>query len=134
MNKREFLKEELLKVLEPELKSYGFTINKKKSEFIKRGNDGWQKYQVIFLLRNEGWEINLGMLIRINVVEEIFHQTSGFEPKYQKDTPTIGVTVGNYLQDGESYKFDLFDEQHINGVAKHILLVFNNIAVPFFEK
>src|SRR5687767_13287699 len=121
MTEREFLKSELLKSVNEKLIEKGFVLNKTQAEFAKRDKDGWFKYQLIFLNRDTGWEINPAMLIRKNVVEDIFHKTSAFEAKYQKRTPTIGTSIENYINDGKAYRFYLADENQINEIALQLV-------------
>jgi hypothetical protein len=62
------------------------------------------------------------MLLRKNIVEDILHKISGFEPQYQKGTPTIGISIEDYLRDGsDKYRFDLMEESQINIIAKEII-------------
>lgn len=135
MTKKEFLRQEVLKLVQQHLKQYGFTLNKQLAEFTKKNENGWIKFYLIFLERNQGWEINPTMQIRFNVVEDIFHKTSGFDMKYQKGTPTIGSSAENYLQTGYgTYRFALGEEEDIEGIVLHINDVFENMALPFYEK
>ncbi len=135
MTKNEFLKGELLRTVEGELRFNNFILNKTLAEFTRKDNQGWDKYQLIFLKRDDGWEINPAMLIRKDAVEDIFHRTSGFEKKYQKGTPTIGSSVEDYLGNRSgSYRFDLTEESQIDSVAQKILTLLKEIALPFFDK
>jgi hypothetical protein len=135
MTKNEFLKRELLRAVEEGLKDSKFTLSKSQAEFIRRSNEGWDKYQLMFLNRNEGWEINPAMLIRKNIVEDIFHCTSGFEKKYQKGTPTIGSSIENYLGERNgNYRFELAEESQIGVIAQKIIALFKEVALPFFSK
>ena len=128
------IKEKLLSKLEGELSQYNYKLKKSADEFIHKNKDGWFKFQLIFLERDDDWEINLGMLIRIDNIENIYHKASYFEPKYHKTTPTIGITVENYINDGNEYRFDLIKSQDIETCFNGILKLFKEIAIPFFEK
>lgn len=134
MNKEEFLKSELLKALDPMLKDFGFKVNKASGEFTKKNKDGWYKYQIVFLKTNGGWELKPSLLLRIDVVENIFHETSGFEEKYKKGTPTIGTTIEDYQADNGIYRFQLTEESQIDIVARELFLLFQKSALPFFEE
>lgn len=73
--------------------------------------------------------------MRYDVVENLFHQISGFDNKYQKGTPTIGTSIESF----KSYLntktiFELKNEAQINQVVDGLLELFNSVAVPFFEK
>lgn len=134
MTKRDFFKTELLKDLESKIKDFGFQLNKKQVEFIKKNELGWFKYQIVFFKINEGWELKPCLLIRCNTVENIFHEISEFEVKYQKDTPTIGSSIEDYLNDNISYRYRLTDENQIKSIAQQLYILFKTVALPFFAK
>ncbi|TVT42865.1 hypothetical protein FNT36_01875 [Hymenobacter setariae] len=133
MTNRE-LRNSLLDLLALELKPAGFVLNKAQAEFTNRLKDGWEKFQLIFLTRSEGWEINSGVLLRRNLVEEIYHKASYFEAKYHKTTPTIGIALENFYNDGNSYRLTLASETDILPSFHRLLYLFNNVAIPFFGK
>lgn len=133
MNKQN-TKDVLLKLLSEQLKSYDFVLNKKDAEFVKKDQEGWLKYQLIFLNRDAGWEINLGMLIRKNIIENIYHQASYFEPKYHETTPTLGITVENFINNNKEYRCYLRSEKDIQTCLEFVMQTFTKIALPFFEK
>ncbi|MCL9807418.1 hypothetical protein NAT51_17960 [Flavobacterium amniphilum] len=128
------LKDILLDYLDKELIQYNFKLNKKLGEFTSKSKEGWKKLQLIFLIRDEGWEINLGMLIRKDLVENIYHKASYYEPKYHKITPTIGTTIENYINDGKNHRFCLNSNKDLAFCYTEILKLFKEIALPFFEK
>jgi hypothetical protein len=119
MTNREFLKSELLKALDIKLKDFGFQVNMKLGEFTRRNKDGWNKYQIVFLKTDEGWELKPSLLLRVDSVEDIFHKTSEFEEKYKKGTPTIGTSIEDYQS---------------NVIAQELYIIFKEIALPFFDK
>jgi hypothetical protein len=134
MTKRDFLKSELLKELEVKLKNFEFRLNKSLAEFTKKSKVGWYKYQIVFLIKDEGWELKPSLLLRIDVIEDIFHETSGFEEKYRKGTPTIGTSIEDYQSDGKRYRYHLNEEDQINAISQELYLLFHRIALPFFER
>jgi hypothetical protein len=133
MTNRE-LRNSLLDLLALKLKPSGFVLNKAQAEFTNRLKDGWEKFHLIFLVRSEGWEINPGVLIRKNVVEDIYHKASYFEAKYHKTTPTIGIPLENFNNNGNKYRLTLASEADIIPCYHKLLVLFNNVAIPFFEK
>lgn len=133
MNNKE-LKNLLLLSMAKELADYGYVLNKSLAEFTKKKNEGWFKFQLIFLSRDKGWEINPGMLIRKNLVEDIFHKASFFEAKYHKTTPTIGVTIEKWKNYEKSYRFDLNSESDVSFCLESLLDIFHQIVEPFFQK
>jgi hypothetical protein len=73
--------------------------------------------------------------VRVEQVESIFHQTSGFESKHQKETPTMGSSIG-ILQSGDSRSCELVleSDSQIALVAEKIADVFREFALPYFER
>lgn len=126
------LRNALLERLALDFAPYGFVLNKALAEFTKRSAQGWEKFQLIFLVRSNGWEINPAMLIRINVVEDIYHKASYFETKYHKTTPTVGIPLENFINDGKGYRFDLTSEADIEHCYQNIMTLFKKAVVPFF--
>lgn len=132
MTKREFLKTELLKRLDERLAQYGFKLNRQQSEFNRRTKSGWHKLQILFILKSEGWEVEPAIFIRIHQVEDIFHRTSGFEFKYQRGTPTIGLSLNDYVGDLSKYSYMLTEESQIDELASFYLSAFEEHALPFY--
>ena len=85
MTEKEFLKHEVLDCLAEKLSSSGYKLSKTACEFNKKTDFGWEKYQIVFLNRDNGWELKPSLLVRFNEVENLFHQISGFDKKYQKE-------------------------------------------------
>ena len=126
------LRNKLLIALDLELSHKGYVMSKSQGEFTKKSVDGWEKFQLIFLIRGSGWEINPAMMIRKNEVENIYHKTSFFEAKYHKTTPTVGITVENFINDGDEHRLILTCETDIFLCKQQIMKLFSQIVEPFF--
>jgi len=133
MTKREFLRLELLKRLDEELKRHGFKLNKQQGEFTRRTKEGWHQYQIVFVLKDEGWSVRPAVFIRVHQVEDIFHRTSGFEQKYQRGTPTIGLSLSSYVDEPDKYSYMLTEESQIDVLASFYLDSFHKQALQFFK-
>jgi hypothetical protein len=133
MTNRE-LRNALLALLALKLEPYGFVLNQAQATFTKRSPDGWQKFQLIFLVRSEGWEINPVMLIRKNVVEDLYHKASYFEPKYHRTTPTIGISIADFIRDGKDYRFQLNTEADLTPDFQALAALFIQVVLPFFRQ
>ena len=129
---RGLLKNAILNGLEEKLAIYGFKMNKSLPGFRKKTIYGWQDFHLVFLVREKGWEIKLGLLVRFNIVEDIYHQISGFEKKYQKGTHTIGVPVEDLKKNWE--ELDLCEESQIDYIKNKVFELFKSIALPFYDK
>jgi hypothetical protein len=135
MTDRKQLKRSLFELLATPLAIDGFKLKASKNCFRRKRNGVTDMFQVICLDGKPGWRIHPEVGMRIERVEEIFHQTSGFELKYQKDTPTIGGGVGNLTAgDNRACEFWLEDSSALSSVASNILDVFNQFGLPYFEK
>ena len=134
MSKREFLRGEVLNLLDDKLKSFGYKLIKSDSSFIQKNSFGWNKFTITFLVSENGWTIRPGLLIRFDIVENLFHQVSNFEKKYQKGTPTLGVAIENLDTFGFNTRFDLNDTNQINSIVRELFELFKIVAIPFFAK
>lgn len=135
MTEREYLKNEVLLRLSEKINSFGFKLSKSACEFTKKTDFGWNKYQIVFLLRDNGWELKPSLLVRFDVVENVFHQISDFDRKYQKGTPTIGTSIEDLDYSSITpTRFELTNEAQINSVVNDLFELFKNSAIPFFNK
>ena len=76
-----------------------------------------------------------GVGLRFETVEEIFHRTSGWDPKFQKDTNTVGTQVGVLIDGkGTSCRFLLESESEIASVTEKVVGVFRKFALPYFAQ
>lgn len=135
MTERGFLKNEVLTRLDERLRPKGFKLSKAACEFVQKTDFGWNKYQLVFLVRVSGWEIQLGLLTRFDVVENLYHQISNFEKKYHRGTATIVTPIEDLVNSSiTKAKFELTNETQISDIVSGLLELFENIAMPFFEK
>lgn len=134
MTERDFFKNEVLRLLNVRLQPFGFKLVKSASEFVKKTDLGWNKYQIVFLLKDNGWEIKPSLLVRFNIVENLFHQISDFDEKYQKGTPTIGTAIEDLDVSGLDARFILDKESKIDSIVEGLFELFKTIALPFFER
>jgi hypothetical protein len=131
------LRNRLLLLLAAEFESYGFVLNKAQAIFTKRVPNGWQKFQLVFLVRSEGWEINPALLIRNDIVEKIYHKASYFEAKYHKTTATVGLPIEKLINNGYAYdfhNFQLHTESDLNPTFQGLITLFKEVAIPFFQQ
>ena len=113
----------------------GYRLKPAKDSFVRRLDDASWNYQLVFLDSGTGWRVQPSVGIRIERVEDIFHQTSGFEAKYQKDTVTIGSFVGSIKGGGNrDCEFRVNSEHDVPQAADALLQVFHDVAEPYFER
>ena len=133
MTNRE-LRNTLLELLAAEFASDGFVLTKAAACFTKRLPDGWHQFQLVFLVRSAGWEIKPGLLLRKHVVETIYHQASYFEAKYHPTTATIGLPLEKLARQGPTVSFDLTTEADITSLVQELVVLFRQVALPFFAQ
>ena len=129
------LKKLLLVAVGDELSASGYQPKPAKHGFVRKQEAAVWIYQLVFLENGIGWRIQPSVGIRIERVEEIFHRTSGFEIKYQKDTLTIGGFIGS-IRGGTNRdcEFLLNKEEDIPQVADALIRILHDFAVPWFER
>jgi hypothetical protein len=129
------LKTALFNSLCSELTKHEFSLKAAKDSFVRRRGEVTDLFQLVCLDGKPGYRIQPNTGVRIERIEELFHQTSGFEPKYQKDTPTMGSSVGILLNgDSRTCEFLLESEAEVAFVAEKIVGVFREFALPYFER
>lgn len=120
--------------LSKELFQYNFKLNKQTSEFTREKKYGWDKFQLVFINMGSRWEVNFGLLMRIDMIENIYHEGLYYESKYHKTTPTIGITIEKYINDGNEYRLYIDTNSELDSCTDKVLQLFKSIALPFFEK
>ena len=135
MTDQKLLKRSLFELIAAPLANHGFKLKTAKDSFLRKHDSETDIFQLVCLDGKPGWRIQPNVAVRIERVEAIFHQTSGFEPKYQSDTPTIGGFVGNIADgDNRACEFLLEDNRDLSLVAGNIVNVFIQIGLPYFDK
>jgi hypothetical protein len=129
------LKTALFESVHAAFKSSGFTFHASSDAFRRRHHGTVDIFQLVCLDGKPGWRVQPNVGVRVNRVEEIFHQKSGFEEKCQKGTPTIGSGVGNLLSGDNlacEFRLDLYGD--ITTVSERVVHVFHDFAVPYFQR
>lgn len=75
------------------MRAEGFSLDAVKDTFRREDAEVVDMFQLVCLDGKPGLRIQPNVAVRVHCVEDIFHQTSGFEKKFQKDTPTIGAPL-----------------------------------------
>ena len=135
MKQKSNLKSDLFHLLGPDLIADGFKLLVSKDRFEKKSGDINALFQLVCLNGKPGYRIQPNVGIRIERVEKIFHQTSGFESKFQKDTATMGGSIGMFLhRDRRACEFLLKAESEIVPVAEEVARAFRDFAVPYYDR
>jgi hypothetical protein len=132
---KRLLKTALFEHMRAKLAEHGFILKAQKDAFIRKADGITDIFLLVCLDAKPGYRIHPDVGVRFELVEQIFHKTSGFEPKYQKDTPTIGGSVGNIMSnDTRPCEFLLESEAGIPVVSEHLVRVFRDFALSYFDK
>ena len=129
------LKAALFESVRRQLAGDGFELKAARDKFIRRHNGITDHFQLVCRDAKPGYRIQPNAGVRIDRVEQIFHQTSGFEPQYQDNTSTMGAPVGALLTENpRACEFLLESESEIASVTEEIVRVFREFALPYFER
>jgi hypothetical protein len=133
--KRKLLTKALFEAVGQALAREGFVFRATAHKFIRRHGGVTDQYHLACTNERSGYYVNPTVGVRIERVEEIFHQSSGFDPKYRGDTATMGAFVGELLNgDTLGCRFLLNSESDVHLVAQDLLRIFWQIAIPYFER
>lgn len=127
------LKTALLSALQPKLEKRGFKLQKGKERFARRVADGTWWFVLDFTVY-ESLHVKPAMGLRVDAVEDRFHQTSGFERQYQADTPTLSLSVQGFVGDSSKFEYLIRDLSDVDTVAAQLERDFDEIVLPYFEK
>ena len=130
----ESLKQALFQAVAERLAPDGFELDAAKDNLARRRNGITDIFQLTCVDGKPGYRIQPGVAVRIERVEEIFHQTAGYERKYQKDTPTMGTRVSSLLGGGpRSCEFVLQAVAEIGPSTENLMRVYREVALPYFQ-
>lgn len=72
----------------------GFKAQRSRDRFIRKSSrDLTHRLDLIFNREQNLIRLHVHISVRVNPIEDIFHRSSGYEKKYQNDTPTMGGAV-----------------------------------------
>jgi hypothetical protein len=129
------LKAALFGLVGQKLTSSDFTPNEANDSFVRRHNGVVDIFQLVCKDAKPGWRIQPNVAVRIELVEQIFHQTSGFDAQDRKNTPTMGGSVGHFLSgSSRAYEFLLTSDSDVLPVTEQIVRTFQEFALPYFER
>lgn len=133
------LKLAVFECLKPSLADQGFKLKAAQNTFRRQHDGVTDMFHLVFLDNKiddrSGWRIQPTVAVRNERIEEIFHQTSGFEQKYQADTATVGNFVGDLVSGrNRDCEFLVTSADDIPQVSGLISTIFNDFALPYFKK
>ena len=108
MEEKTPLKVALFESVGRQLAVNGFKLKAARDKFVRSYNGITDHFQLVCRDAKPGYLIQPNVGVRIDLVERIFHQTSGFEAQYQDNTSTIGAPVGALIS-GDSRACEFLD-------------------------
>jgi hypothetical protein len=127
------LKEHIFRLVAEHVEPRGFKFSKRRESFVKTGGGISFIFQLVFLDQGTGYRVCPHVGIRIDEVEEIFHQASGYEVKYQNATPTIGNSIRNILND-DTFEYVVSSDQQLETISQKLINVFDTFASQFYAE
>jgi hypothetical protein len=123
----------LLDAVGAALKPFGFKLMKGKKRLVRRSENRTEVFGLPVVEYAPTYYVRPWVGVRFDEVENLFHQTSGFEPEYQQDTTTVGTSLWDvYGADG--YDIPFKDEADVATVASQLLTIFREKALPYYEQ
>jgi hypothetical protein len=129
------LKAQLFEALRLKLQGYDFVLDLKHHKFLRKRGDVTDHFRLPCKDASPGYRVQPSIGVRLNRVEEIFHQTSGFDRKDQANTSTWGTSAAKLIggRTGEC-EFSLVSASQVEHVSEQIMNVFREYALPFYER
>ena len=129
------LKEALFETVQKGVTGEGFVLKRSKERFVRERADITDVFQLVCLDGKPGLRVQPNVGVRVARIEETFHRISGFEPKYQGDTVTIGAGIGNITNnDNRACEFIVETDVDVITASEQILRVFREFALPYFAR
>jgi hypothetical protein len=126
------LKRALLEHLAQQLAAEGFSPHG--GHFVRQHAQTTDRFTVLCKDAKPGYWVEPHVSLRVEQVERIFHQTSGFEPQHQ-DTATLGGSVGDILGGNTSdARFLLESSGQLDTVVARLMELFQTVALPYYQR
>jgi hypothetical protein len=123
----------LLGRLKGPLEREGFHFATRSKSFVHNQGDVTESFLVTCTDAKPGYWVEPGVALRYESVERIFHRTSGWDPKFQEDTFTLGTRIGCLIDGkGTSCRLLLEAETEVPVIASQLLEIFKKFALPYF--
>jgi hypothetical protein len=126
------LRRVLAKRLGQQLATKGFSPHG--VHFVRQHAQTTDRFTVLCTDAKPGYWVKPHVALRIERVERIFHQTSGFSPEHQ-DTVTLGGSVGDILGGNMSdARFLLESDGQLDSLVATLLGLFHTVALPYYQR
>lgn len=123
----------LLDIVSKDLKLYDFKLIKTKEWFIKKNNEKSCIFWIVFYNDPDGIRVTPTVAVRLEQVEKIFHISSSFSKKNQRNTHTIVSELWRYLDSPKKYQYKIVTEDNIPSVAERLFNDFKHEALNYFQ-
>jgi hypothetical protein len=125
------VKAAILSALTPELTRSGFSYRPSSERFVRKAGKGIAHYYHVLITESEPFvRGDVHIASRLDVVEDIFHRTSGYERRYQSPTPTMGGAL-DAITGNPEFKM-LLDRE--NGPHRAQSMLLSPCMLAFYEE
>jgi hypothetical protein len=130
--KKQEMKNLLFEMLNGILTGTDFRLKKSEDGFVRRIAGGRQMLGLPLLDYNPEFEFSLNICVRLDAVEEVFHQFSGSSPRYHSMSDTTITRLEHFTGGSARYKVTTAaDVASVGGVLSSII---RDKIVPFFNE
>jgi hypothetical protein len=130
--KKQEMKNLLFEMLSGILVGTDFRLKKSDDAFVRKITGGRQMLGLPLLDYNPEFEFSLTICIRLDAVEEIFHQFSGSPPKYHSMSNTTITRLEHFTGGSGRYKVTTAaDVASVGGVLSSVI---RDKIIPFFNE
>lgn len=132
------LKAALFESLLPRMQAEGFQRWPKRDLFVRQRGDIRDSLIIICIDAVVGHYVKPSVAMRFDRIETVFHQTSGFEKKYQKGTDTVGRSTGDLLDHSDiphtrKGRYHLATMADVGPVTDAIMQAYHEAGPPFYK-
>jgi hypothetical protein len=113
---------------------FGFRYDAKRQVFVRSSGDAVHFFQIRFIPRGGLTFVEPSVGIRLGVIEDTFHKTSGFEQEFQAGTSTIGGEVWRIMGvSAKEHQYQLRSSSDVRDVVAAVKRDFEGTALPYFD-
>jgi len=127
------LRQAVLDGLQPRLASEGFKLKRSDDQFVRNLEGVTHYFAFIFQNERPGCHVEPLVKLRINRVQEIFHQFMDWGP-HSPPSHTLALTLGHCVCDeGRSCEFFVGSVDDVPAQVEHLMRVFHGSALPYYQ-
>lgn len=127
------MKDLIFKMLQEILAREGFQLKKSDDSFQKKIPGGKQILGVPLWNYSPEYQFSLNVLIRLDAVEEIFHQFAGIEPKYRSMSFTTNTPLERFTGKDQD-RFSVRTGADVESIGTRLSSLIHDKVIPFLDQ